>query len=273
MASDPIDGLPPLREIIADYGLAAQKKLGQHFLLDSNLTDRIARTAGDLAGKTVIEVGPGPGGLTRSLLRSGADRVVAVEKDGRCVEALQSLQQAANGRLTLVEEDALVFDPAMLGDGPHTIVSNLPYNVSSPLLISWLQRSHLIEGMTLMFQKEVADRLSAQPSTKAYGRLSVMTQWRCDVSHLFNVDKRAFTPPPKVMSSVVSLKPKQIDRTAPSWNSMEKLVAAAFNQRRKMLRTSLCGLNLDFDGADIDPSRRAATLTVADYESLARQID
>ncbi len=273
MPSDLIDDLPPLREIIAEYGLAARKKLGQHFLLDSNLTDRIARSAGDLTGKTVIEVGPGPGGLTRSLLRCGAKRVVAVEKDGRCIEALQSLLEAANGRLTLVEKDALDFDPVELGNGSYVIVSNLPYNVSSPLLIKWLQRSNLIEGMTLMFQKEVADRLSAKPSTKAYGRLSVMTQWRCDVTHLFNLDKRAFTPPPKVMSSVVSLLPKKDDPFAPSWTSMEKLVATAFNQRRKMLRTSLGGLNIDFETATIDSTRRAETLTIADYESLARQID
>jgi len=273
MPSDPIDALPPLREIIAAHGLAAQKRLGQHFLLDSNLTDRIARSAGGLAGKIVLEVGPGPGGLTRSLLRCGAERVVAVEKDGRCIEALQSLVQAASGRLTLIEEDALAFEPSDLGSGPYAVVSNLPYNISSPLLIKWLQHSDLIDSMTLMFQKEVADRLSAKPSTKAYGRLSVMTQWLCDTTHLFNVDKRAFTPPPKVMSSVVSLRPKQASRPVPSWASMEKLVAAAFNQRRKMLRTSLSGLSLDFDRVGIDPSHRAENLSVAEYEALAQQLD
>ncbi len=270
----PIDRLPPLREVIARFDLGARKTLGQHFLLDLNLTRRIARAAGDLSATTVIEIGPGPGGLTRALLAEGAARVVAIERDRRCIEALQDLVAAAEGRLTLLEGDAAAIDAATLGPPPRRIVANLPYNISTVLLIRWLRQADAFAGMTLMFQKEVADRLVAKPGTKAYGRLSVMANWRCDTRILFNLPARAFTPPPKVASSVVQFDPLPAPRFPATWAAMETVVAAAFGQRRKMLRGALRTLKLNSETllgtAGIDPEARAETLTVEQFAALAR---
>ena len=222
---------PPLREIIAQHGLSARKGLGQHFLLDLNLTRRIARAAGDLTGVTVIEVGPGPGGLTRALLETSAHRVVAVERDERCVTALAELVEAAAGRLQVVAGDALAVDLSTLADVPRAVVANLPYNIATPLLLGWLRQFDRFQSLTLMFQKEVAERLTAAPGTKSYGRLSVITQWRAEARTLFTLPARAFTPPPKVDSAVVRLTPRPQPEAA-SWPILERVTAAAFGQRR-----------------------------------------
>lgn len=262
--------LPPLREVIRDFGLDARRGLGQHFLLDQNLTARIARSAGDLRQTTVIEVGPGPGGLTRSLLTAGAARVIAVEKDERCVAALEGLVRAYPDRLTLVAGDALELDLTQLSPPPRRIVANLPYNVATPLLLGWLRTAAAFDGLTLMFQKEVADRIVARPATADYGRLSVIVQWLCTASLLFNVDARAFVPPPQVASAVVSLTPRPEPLAAADWQSLTKVTAAAFGQRRKMLRGALKSLGLAPEAAGIDGRRRGETLTVAEFCALAQ---
>ncbi len=266
----PTASLPPLREVIAKYGLGARHSLGQHFLLDSNLCRRIARTGGSLEGRSVIEVGPGPGGLTRAILDEGAARVVAIEKDRRCIEALMELAAVSEGRLEIVEGDALEVDPAALIPGPRRVIANLPYNVATPLLLGWLRQAASYENLTLMFQKEVADRLAAAPRTKSYGRLSIITQWLCQVRFAFNVDKRAFTPPPKVTSSVVLLTPRAEPVAAASWQALETVTAAAFGQRRKMLRSSLKSLAIDLESTGIRPEARAEELSIADFCALAR---
>jgi len=272
--TSPLDALPPLREVIARFGLGARKSLGQHFLLDLNLTRRIARAAGDLTQATVIEVGPGPGGLTRAILAEGATRVIAIERDRRCVEALQDVVAASEGRLSVLEEDATAVDAAALGAPPRHILANLPYNVATVLLIGWLRQAEAFAGMTLMFQKEVADRIVAGPGSKTYGRLSVMANWRCDTQVLFNLPARAFTPPPKVASSVVQFRPLPAPRFPAPWDAMEKVAAAAFGQRRKMLRGALRTLKVDSDRmlaeTGIDPEARAETLTVEAFAALAR---
>ena len=250
MAKETIDNLPPLRDIIAEHDLAAKKQLGQNFLLDLNLTSRIARTAGDLSDTTVIEVGPGPGGLTRAILASGAKNLIAVERDDRCIEALNTyLAPAYPDRFQVVSGDALEQDFEALAPKPRRIMSNLPYNIATPLLIGWLKRIHAdpsaFAGLTLMFQSEVADRITAKPRTKAYGRLSIMSQWLCHVRPEFNIDKRAFTPPPKIQSTVVTLTPRKTPLVSVGWDEMEKVTAAAFGQRRKMLRQSLKPLGLN----------------------------
>jgi 16S rRNA (adenine1518-N6/adenine1519-N6)-dimethyltransferase len=270
----PLERLPPLREVIAHFGLGARKTLGQHFLLDLNLTRRIARAAGNLAEGTVIEVGPGPGGLTRALLAEGAARVVAIERDRRCIDALQDLADAAEGRLTLMEGDAAAIDAAELGPPPRRIVANLPYNISTVLLVRWLRQADAFASLTLMFQKEVADRIVAAPGSKSYGRLSVMANWRCDTRILFNLPARAFTPPPKVASSVIRFDPLPAPRFPATWDAMETVVAAAFGQRRKMLRGALRSLKVDtgrlLGEAGINPEARAETLTVEQFAVLAR---
>jgi 16S rRNA (adenine1518-N6/adenine1519-N6)-dimethyltransferase len=270
----PLERLPPLREVIAHFGLGARKTLGQHFLLDLNLTRRIARAAGNLAEGTVIEVGPGPGGLTRALLAEGAARVVAIERDRRCIDALQDLADAAEGRLTLMEGDAAAIDAAELGPPPRRIVANLPYNISTVLLVRWLRQADAFASLTLMFQKEVADRIVAAPGSKSYGRLSVMANWRCDTRILFNLPARAFTPPPKVASSVIRFDPLPAPRFPATWDAMETVVAAAFGQRRKMLRGALRSLKVDtgrlLGEAGIDPEARAETLAVEQFAALAR---
>jgi 16S rRNA (adenine1518-N6/adenine1519-N6)-dimethyltransferase len=267
-----VDELPPLREVIARFDLGARKALGQNFLLDLNLTGRIARSAGDLSGVTVIEVGPGPGGLTRALLNSDAAAVVAVERDNRCIVALADLVEASEGRLRLIEGDALEVDPEAIAPAPRAIVANLPYNVATPLLIGWLKRIEQFRSLTLMFQREVADRLSAKPGTKAYGRLSVIAQWRAEVRPLFNLPARAFTPPPKIESTVVHFIPRLSPQPA-EFSAMEAVTAAAFGQRRKMLRASLKSLgNAEalIEEAGLIPTQRAEEVPVAGFAALAR---
>lgn len=274
MTMDGLNALPPLREVIANHGLAAQKRLGQNFLLDLNLTRKIARCAGDLTTGTVFEVGPGPGGLTRALLLEGAAHVIAIEKDPRCQAALAEINDASGGRLQVIEADALTIDIAAMGDIPRRIVANLPYNVATPLLIGWLKQAEVIQSMTLMFQKEVADRIVAQPGDSGYSRLSVLCNWRCDTKFELVLPPRAFTPPPKVDSAVVTLTPLAEPRYPCQLADMEAITGAAFGQRRKMLRRSLKTLNVDTEAlltdTGIDPTARAETLTVEQFASLAR---
>jgi len=271
--ADSLAGLPPLRETIAAHGLDARRKLGQHFLLDLNLTRRIARVAGSLSDGTVIEVGPGPGGLTRALLLEGAVRVVAVEIDPRAVGALRELESAAAGRLHIVECDALELDIAAQGDAPRRIVANLPYNISTALLVRWLHAAGDIADMVLMFQKEVADRLCALPRTKDYGRLSVLTQHACEVRRQFDVAPAAFVPPPKVTSTVVRLTPRPATARLADLRPLERVTAAAFGQRRKMLRGSLASLFADptaiLASLGLSGTARAEELTVDDFVRLA----
>lgn len=266
--------LPPLREVIRRHGLAARRSLGQHFLLDLNLTGRIARAAGDLSAGTVIEIGPGPGGLTRALLAEGAARLVAVEIDPRCVEALAELQQAYPGRLEIRAADALAIDPATLGPPPRCIVANLPYNIATALLTRWLPELARFDRLVLMFQKEVAERLTARPRSKDYGRLSVALQWRAAVKRLFDLPPRAFTPPPKVTSTVVEIRPFTEPRYPADAACLERVVAAAFGQRRKMLRQSLRALQPDplpiLVAAGLPETARAEELSVEQFAALAR---
>jgi 16S rRNA (adenine1518-N6/adenine1519-N6)-dimethyltransferase len=273
---DGLAGLPPLREVIAAHGLDARKRLGQHFLLDLNLTRRIARAAAPLDQGLVIEVGPGPGGLTRALLLEGAEQVVAIEIDPRAIAALTELQAVAGGRLKLLEADALKVDLATLGPPPRRIVANLPYNVSTVLLVGWLHQADQVVDMVLMFQKEVVDRLAAQPRTKDYGRLSVLAQHVCTVQRLFDVAPSAFVPPPKVVSSVARLRPKLMGRLA-DLRPLEKVTAAAFGQRRKMLRSSLASAFARpvevLEKLGIPPTARAEELSVADFVRLAEALD
>ncbi len=266
----PPPDLPPLKDVIRRHGLAARKSLGQHFLLDLNLTARIARAAGDLDGATVVEVGPGPGGLTRALLDTPADRVIAIEKDSRAVAALAELADAYPGRLEIIEGDALETDTSRLGDAPRHIVANLPYNVATPLLVGWLKRIDAFASLTLMFQKEVADRLIASPGSRDYGRLSVLTQWLTIPERAFNVRREAFTPPPKVASTVVVLRPRPRPLAPAEFSAIEAVTAAAFGQRRKMLRQSLKSLGLDLEAIGIPPTARAEELTVEQFCALAR---
>jgi 16S rRNA (adenine1518-N6/adenine1519-N6)-dimethyltransferase len=254
---DGVAALPPLRETIARHGLDARRRLGQHFLLDLNLTRRIARGAQPLGQGTVIEVGPGPGGLTRALLLEGAARIVAIEVDPRAIDALRELQAVSDGRLEVVEADALTVDLAALGPPPRRIVANLPYNISTALLVRWLHAADEIADMVLMFQKEVADRLAASPRTKNYGRLSVLAQHVCEVRRLFDVAPSAFVPPPKVTSTVAHLTPRPATDRLADLAPLERVTAGAFGQRRKMLRGALSGL---FE----DPSSVLAELGLAD---------
>jgi 16S rRNA (adenine1518-N6/adenine1519-N6)-dimethyltransferase len=270
------DGLPPLREVIARHGLSARKSLGQNFLLDLNLTSRIARASGPLEGATVIEVGPGPGGLTRALLAGGA-RVIALERDRRCLEALGEIAARWPGRLEIVEGDALEVDMAALaaGRGPARVCANLPYNVGTELLVRWLTPPGWPpwwESLTLMFQREVAERIVAAPGGRAYGRLSVLAQWRAEARMLFAVSPAAFTPPPKVTSAVVRIVPGEpAGLVAPA--ALERVVAAAFAQRRKMLRQALRALvpvpEALLAAAGIEPTRRAETLGIGEFVALA----
>ncbi|MEG3618940.1 16S rRNA (adenine(1518)-N(6)/adenine(1519)-N(6))-dimethyltransferase RsmA [Magnetovibrio sp. PR-2] len=278
MAKETIDALPPLRDIIAEHELAAKKQLGQNFLLDLNLTSRIARTAGDLSNTTVIEVGPGPGGLTRAILAAGAKKLVAIERDERCIDALNTyLAPAYPDRFHVVCGDALEQDFEALAPAPRRVMSNLPYNIATPLLIGWLKRIHddpdAFEGLTLMFQSEVADRITAQPRTKAYGRLSIMSQWLCHVRLEFNIDKRAFTPPPKIQSTVVTLTPRDKPLVDVDWKAMESVTAAAFGQRRKMLRQSLKSLGLNLKSTGILETARAEELGVEEFGVLAHALN
>ena len=265
-----ISNWPALREVIVHYDLRADKSLGQHFLLDMDLIDKIRRCAEPLDGLNVIEVGPGPGGLTRALVDSQAIRVLAVEIDPRAVAAIEGLAASRPGRLSVLAGDALKIDlPAAVG-APRAIVANLPYNVGTPLLIRWLAEAREYQAMTLMFQLEVAERIVALPGTHAYGRLSVISQWICDAAIMMHIPASAFTPPPKIESAVVRLVPKAKQPSAQLFKAMEHLTAAAFGQRRKMLRGALRGLGgtAMLEGAGIATDRRAETLTVAEFERL-----
>ncbi|MBU3076584.1 16S rRNA (adenine(1518)-N(6)/adenine(1519)-N(6))-dimethyltransferase RsmA [Sphingomonas quercus] len=271
-----LDDLPPLREVIARHGLAASKALGQNFLLDGQLLDRIARVPGPLDGARVYEVGPGPGGLTRALLRAGAS-VTAVERDDRCLPALAELAEAAPGRLSVVPGDAMDMDEeAAVGRGAH-IVANLPYNVGTALLVRWLTGTEWAPwwaSLTLMFQKEVAERIVAAPDSDAYGRLAVLAQWRTSASLAFTVHRSAFVPPPKVMSAVVHIRPAAAPEGVTAAR-IGQLTAAAFGQRRKMLRQSLKSLPGALGALEqlgIDPARRAETVSVAEYVAIARAL-
>lgn len=268
------DDLPPLREVIAAHELRAQKSLGQNFLLDLNITEKIARAAGSLDGKTVFEIGPGPGGLTRALAKTGAKKIIAVEFDPRAVAALQSLKAAYGERLEIVPGDALRVNLLDLAEAPRVITANLPYNIATPLLTGWLKQIREAPGcydsMTLMFQREVAERITAQPGTKDYGRLSVLCQWICSAHVCFDLPPSAFTPPPKVFSSVVHFTPKILNADAPPLRAVEKVTAAAFGQRRKMIRTSLKDYAAGLEKLGIDGTLRAENLTVEQFVGLAK---
>lgn len=264
--------LPPLKDVISRHGLDARKKLGQHFLLDPGLIGRIVQQAGHMEGRHVVEVGPGPGGLTRALLASAAVNVLAIELDERAIGALAELGAAYPGRLEVREADATRLDLATLVPAPRVLAANLPYNVATPLLVGWLRQAAQWERMTLMFQLEVAERICAAPDTEAYGRLSVLAQWTCEATLLLRLPPGAFSPPPKVWSAVVGLVPRAEQPPADLFSTMERLTAAAFGQRRKMLRGSLRalgGIPL-LERAEIDPVRRAETLNLAEWDRLVR---
>jgi len=274
-----IDGLPPLREVIAEHGLSARKSLGQNFLFDLNLTSRIARAAGPLGEVTVVEVGPGPGGLTRALLAAGARKVVAIERDERCLAALAEIAAHYPGRLEVVPADALAVDMASLVSGPARIVANLPYNIATVLLTGWLETDPWPPwylSMTLMFQREVAERIVAAPGSKAFGRLGVLAGWRTEARILFDVSRQAFTPPPKVTSSIVQLTPRAEPLPCRA-RSLSRVTAAAFGQRRKMLRSSLKGIFADpetvLGEVGIEATRRAEEIDVAGFVALANVLD
>ena len=274
------DLLPPLRDVIARHGLAAKKALGQNFLFDLNLTRRIARAAGPFEGLTVIEVGPGPGGLTRALLMEGVERLTVIERDSRAIAALEEIAAAYPGRLTIVEGDALEVDYEALAAGrPAKIVANLPYNIATPLLTGWLTAKRwppFYDSLTLMFQKEVAERIVARPGGKDFGRLSVLCQYRASVKKLFDVNRSAFTPPPKVTSSIVQLVPKANPAPSCPLEALERLTAAAFGQRRKMLRASLKSLVPEPEALlselGVNPELRAEQIGVADFARIAARL-
>ena len=274
-----IDTLPPLREVIAAHGLTAKKALGQNFLLDLNLTARIARAAGDLTGCDVLEVGPGPGGLTRGLLAEGARRVVAVEKDARCLPALAQIAEAYPGRLEVLNADALALDWTAHLSPPVKVVANLPYNVGTELLVRWLTPPAwppLWQSLTLMFQREVAERIVAPPGSKAYGRLALLAQWRCEARIALTLPPEAFTPAPKVRSAVVHLTALPAPRFPADPEVLERVVAKAFNQRRKMLRAALRGLAPDIEdrilAAGLSPTERAEQVPLEGFCALARAV-
>ncbi|MBY6005856.1 16S rRNA (adenine(1518)-N(6)/adenine(1519)-N(6))-dimethyltransferase RsmA [Salipiger bermudensis] len=274
-----IDGLPPLREVIASHGLSAKKSLGQNFLLDLNLTAKIARQAGDLSGMDVLEIGPGPGGLTRGLLAEGARKVLAIEKDTRCLPALQEVAEAYPGKLEVISGDALQIDPLAHLTPPIAVCANLPYNVGTELLVRWLTPEGwppFWQTLTLMFQREVAERIVAQPGSKAYGRLAVLAQWRAEARIVLSLPPGAFTPPPKVSSAVVHLRALPEPRFPAERAVLERVVAAAFNQRRKMLRAALKGLAPDIEdrleAAGIAPTERAEQVSLEQFCALARAL-
>ena len=271
-----IDDLPPLRDVIARHGLSAKKQLGQNFLLDLNLTARIARVGGALEGVTVIEVGPGPGGLTRALLAEGAKRVIAIERDDRALPALAEIAAAYPGRLSVVAADALEIDYEALADGPTRIVANLPYNIATPLLTGWLTTDPwppFFDSLTLMFQREVAERIVARPSDEAYGRLGVLCGWRTEARIAFNVGRENFTPPPNVTSSVVHLVPKPVDPSV-AVRKLEAVTKAAFGQRRKMVRQSLKSTGAPVESllaaAGLRGDERAEVLPVEAFLAMAK---
>ncbi|MDE4189757.1 16S rRNA (adenine(1518)-N(6)/adenine(1519)-N(6))-dimethyltransferase RsmA [Phaeobacter gallaeciensis] len=274
-----IDTLPPLREVIATHQLSARKSLGQNFLLDLNLTAKIARQAGDLTGCDVLEIGPGPGGLTRGLLAEGARRVLAVEKDSRCLPVLEEIADAYPDRLQVINGDALEIDPLQYLTPPVRVVANLPYNVGTELLVRWLTPKDwppFWQSLTLMFQREVAERIVAQPGSKAYGRLAILAQWRAKAQIVLSLPPGAFTPPPKVSSAVVHLEALPEPRYPADAATLSRVVAAAFNQRRKMLRASLKGVSPDIEAhleaAGIPPTERAEQVSLEAFCALARSL-
>ena len=273
-----IDNLPPLRDVIAAHGLSARKALGQNFILDLNLTAKIARMAGDLSASDVLEIGPGPGGLTRGLLSEGARRVVAIEKDARCLPALAEIAAAYPGRLSVLEGDALALDPAAHLTPPIRIIANLPYNVGTELLVRWLTPATwppFWQSLTLMFQREVAERIVAGPGSKAYGRLAILAQWRARPQIVMDLPPQAFTPPPKVHSAVVHIEAREAPLAPADPDVMSRVVAAAFGQRRKMLRAALKGLAPDIEdrlrAAGLSPTDRAEQVPIEGFAALARQ--
>ena len=275
-----IDALPPLRDVIATHDLKARKSLGQNFLLDLNLTAKIARQVGDLANSDILEIGPGPGSLTRGLLAEGARRVVAVEKDHRCIPALEEIAVHHPGRLQVLEGDALDTDPTLHLTAPIRIAANLPYNIGTELLVRWLTPAiwpPFWKSLTLMFQREVAERIVAQPGSKTYGRLAVLAQWRCDANIVLSLPPEAFTPPPKVSSAVVHLAALEEPKFPANAKTLERVVAAAFNQRRKMLRSSLKQFGGDIEDrlntAGIAPTDRAENVPIEGFCALSRAID
>ena len=274
-----IDALPPLREVIATHDLKAQKSLGQNFLLDLNLTAKIARQVGDLANCDVLEIGPGPGGLTRGLLAEGARRIVAVEKDRRCIPALEDIASHHSGRLQVLEGDALAVDPMAHLNAPIRVAANLPYNIGTELLVRWLTPPRwppFWQSLTLMFQREVAERITAQPGSKAYGRLAILAQWRCTANIVLSLPPEAFTPPPKVSSAVVHLVALKEPKFPADAKTLERVVATAFNQRRKMLRSALKPLGSDIEdrlrAAGIAPTDRAENIPLEGFCALARAL-
>ena len=274
-----IDALPPLRDVIATHELKARKSLGQNFLLDLNLTAKIARQVGDLANCDVLEIGPGPGGLTRGLLAEGARRVVAVEKDRRCIPALEDIVAHHPERLQVLEGDALDIDPTLHLTAPIRIAANLPYNIGTELLVRWLTPPRwppFWQSLTLMFQREVAERITAQPGSKAYGRLAILAQWRCTANIVLSLPPEAFTPPPKVSSAVVHLVALKEPKFPADAKTLERVVATAFNQRRKMLRSALKPLGSDIEdklrAAGISPTDRAENIPLEGFCALAREL-
>lgn len=264
--------LPPLKEVVISLGIDPKKALGQNFLFDLNLTKRIARAAGDLKSHTIIEIGPGPGGLTRALLEEGAEKIVVIEQDSRCIPALNEINQFYHNKLFILNQDALLYKEEDLNKTDIKIIANLPYNIATVLLFKWLDKIHLFSSLTLMFQKEVADRIIAQPGCKAYGRLSVMTQFLCKVEHQFDINPQAFYPPPKVTSSVLNIYPRKQPFSAIKKSSLELICKLVFNQRRKTLRVSLKQLvdNPErlLQQANIDSSLRPEQLTLEQFCQL-----
>ncbi|MEP4248881.1 16S rRNA (adenine(1518)-N(6)/adenine(1519)-N(6))-dimethyltransferase RsmA [Tateyamaria sp.] len=274
-----IDDLPPLSTVIEDHGLRARKSLGQNFLLDLNLTAKIARQAGDLTGCDVLEIGPGPGGLTRGLLSEGARRVLAIEKDGRCLPALAKIATRYPGQLQVIEGDALDIDPLAHLTPPIRVAANLPYNVGTELLVRWLTPPEwppFWQSLTLMFQREVAERIVAVPGSKAYGRLALLAQWRCEARIVMGLPPEAFTPAPKVSSAVVHLTALPAPKFEADAEVLNRVVAMAFNQRRKMLRSALKGMGADIEdrlkAAGIKPTERAEQVSLEEFCALARAV-
>ena len=272
-----MEKLPPLKDVISKHKLSAKKSLGQNFLLDLNLTSKIARYAGNLEQSDVLEIGPGPGGLTRSLLNEGARKVVAIEKDTRCIAALKEVQKQFAGKLTIVQGDALSTEVRQYLTHPVQIIANLPYNIGTELLVRWLNSTtwpSFWQSMTLMFQKEVANRIVASPGSKAYGRLSVMAQWRCNTKIAFNIPATAFTPPPKVESSIVHFEALKEPRFPAEVNKLEFVVSKAFNQRRKMLRGALKGHFKNVEegllAIGVVPTKRAENVTIQEFCLMAQ---
>lgn len=273
--------LPALKEVIARYGLCAKKSLGQNFILDTNLLDKIARSSKQrdplpFETGTVIEVGPGPGGVTRAILENGAKHLTVIEKDERCLGLLSDIQAFYPDRLNVLNADALTVCAEKLGDAPRSIISNLPYNVGTLLLTGWLKNINQFSSLTLMFQKEVAERLTAKPKTSAYGRLSILTQWLCDAEILFTVPPSCFVPPPKVTSAIVFLKPRPQPLAPARMDLLEKVTAAAFNQRRKMLRSSLKSIGNPAEicaAANVNPTARAEEIGIEAFCAMARYLE